>query len=200
MRVISSQCLVGFAFTNSYTVLSRSFMPEPASGARPSRLRTQDSKMATQHQRMEIHEGTMTTMDPRIGAASLMRRIREFATKKRLVFVGMVPAGISLGYLFCLGCAAGFVICKLCGGAEAGIQGRVRSIIIPLRNYELHLHHWVLSLVAAIASAIQGFFVIAPGLFYGVLGGLILQGILCYSDWHHIVKRRSMLGALEPAE
>jgi hypothetical protein len=156
--------------------------------------------MLTQHGDLEIHEDSMPTMACRVGAASLVRRLGEFATKKRLVLVGMVPAGISLGYLFCLGCAAGFVICKLCGGAEAGIQGRVRSVIIPLRNYELHLHHWVLSLFAAIASAIQGFFLIAPGLFYGVLGGLILQGILCYSDWHRIVKRRSILAALEPSE
>ena len=129
-----------------------------------------------------------------------LRRIQDFLTKKRLVFMGMVPAGISLGYLFVLGCAAGFVLCKWCGGAEAGIQGRVRSIIIPLRNYELHLHHWVLSLIAAVASALHGFFLVAPGLFYGVLGGLILQGIFCYNDWHQILKRREFLSVLEPLE
>jgi fructose-1,6-bisphosphatase/inositol monophosphatase family enzyme len=105
--------------------------------------------MATQHQGMENCTHTTPTVACPNGAVAVVRRLGEFATKKRLVLMGMVPAGITLGYLFCLGCAAGFVICKLCGGAEAGIQGRVRSIIIPLRNYELHLHHWVLSLVAA---------------------------------------------------
>ncbi len=116
------------------------------------------------------------------------------------MLVGMVPAGLTLGYLFYLGCAAGFFICKFCGGSESGIQGRVRSIIIPLRGHEIHLHHWLISLIATVTSAVQGFFLIAPGLFYGVLGGLMLQGILCYSDWHRVVRRRQLAAALEPVE
>ncbi len=120
--------------------------------------------------------------------------------RKKLVLLGLLPVGLTLGYLFYLGCAAGFAVCKLCGGAEAGIQGRVRSIIIPLRSYEIHLHHWLLSVIAASTSVVQGFFLIAPGLFYGVLGGLILQGVFCYSDWHRVVRRRCLAPELEQAE
>lgn len=114
--------------------------------------------------------------------------------------LSVLPVGIVLGYLFYLGCVLGYLICKYCGGVEAGVQGRVRSIIIPLSNYEIHLHHWLLSSMAAVVSAVQGFFLIAPGLFYGVLGGLILQGIVCYGDWHRIVRRRCLTPVLEQAE
>ena len=117
--------------------------------------------------------------------------------RKTLILLGLLPAGLTLGYLFYLGCAAGFFICKFCGGAQEGIQGRVRSVIIPLRNHELHLHHWLISVVATVASALHGFFLFAPGLFYGILGGLILQGILCYGDWHRILRRRNLLSVFD---
>lgn len=126
--------------------------------------------------------------------------LTRFDMRKKLVLLGLLPAAFSLGYLFYLGCAIGFAICKVCGGAESGIQGRVRSIVIPMHNHELHLHHWLLSVVAASTSALQGFFLIAPGLFYGVLGGLILQGIFCYNDWHRIVRRRALCPELDPAD
>lgn len=117
-------------------------------------------------------------------------RVGDGLLRKKVILLGLVPAGIALGYLFYLGCALGFAVCKYCGGEAAGVQGRIRSIIIPLQSYELHLHHWLLSTVAVITSAIQGFSVLAPGLFYGILGGLVLQGIYCYEDWHRILRRR----------
>jgi len=131
---------------------------------------------------------------------SLARALAKRGRVRALLIIGILPAGFTLGYLFYLGCAAGFLISKFCGGAESGIQGRVRSIIIPLRTHELHLHHWLLSVVATVASAMQGFFLIAPGLFYGILGGLILQGILCYEDWHRILKRRNLLAVFDVAD
>ena len=127
----------------------------------------------------------------------LLRAATRRGQRKTLILIGLLPAGLTLGYLFYLGCAAGFFICKACGGAGEGIQGRVRSIVIPLRTHELHLHHWLISVVATVASAVYGFFLIAPGLFYGILGGLILQGILCYNDWHRILKRRSFLSVFD---
>jgi len=127
-------------------------------------------------------------------------RLTRFGMRRKLVLLGLLPAGIGMGYLFYLGCAVGFAVCKFCGGADAGIQGRVRSIVIPLHNYEVHLHHWLLSLLAVATSALQGFFLVAPGLFYGILGGLVLQGIYCYNDWHRIVRRRILCPDLEPAD
>ncbi|HHE41053.1 MAG TPA: hypothetical protein ENL12_00185 [Dehalococcoidia bacterium] len=110
--------------------------------------------------------------------------------RRKVIVLGLVPAGIALGYFFYLGCALGFAASKYFGGRKAGVQGRIKSIVIPLKSYELHLHHWLLSAVAVTTSAIQGFSLLAPGLFYGILGGLVLQGIYCYEDWHRIVRRR----------
>jgi len=144
--------------------------------------------------------GAVRPGSPTGTATAIMRTMRAAirpGQRKILLLLGLLPAGLTLGYLFYLGCAAGFAISKFCGGAQEGIQGRVRSIIIPLRTHELHLHHWLISVVATVASAVHGFFLFAPGLFYGILGGLILQGILCYSDWHRIIKRKHLLHVLK---
>jgi len=125
---------------------------------------------------------------------------KDGGLRKKLVLLALLPSGIAWGYVFYLSCAAGFVISRYCGGEKSGRPGRVRSIIIPLRRYELHLHHWFLATLAAVSSAVQGFFLVRPELFYGVLGGLVLQGIYCYKDWHRIVKRRAMLPSLQQAD
>ena len=125
---------------------------------------------------------------------------KDGGVRKKLVLLALLPSGIAWGYVFYLSCAAGFVISHYCGGEESGRPGRVRSIIIPLRRYELHLHHWFLATLAAAGRAVQGFFLVRPELFYGVLGGLVLQGIYCYKDWHRIVRRRVILPALQQAD
>jgi len=120
--------------------------------------------------------------------------------RKKLVLLGLLPSGIALGYLFYLSIAVGFILSHLCGGETSGKRGRVRSLILPLRQYELHLHHWFLASVAAASSAIHGFSIGNPGVFYGILSGLMLQGIYCYTDWHRILRRKVLLPALEPVE
>lgn len=117
--------------------------------------------------------------------------------RKRLILFSLLAAGIGWGYLFYLCWAIGFAISKYCGGRKDGRPGRVRSIIIPWRRYELHLHHWFLFSLAGAISTASGFFLVAPELFYGFLSGLAFQGIYCYGDWHRIVKRKSVLLTLE---
>ena len=113
--------------------------------------------------------------------------------KRRKVILGLlVLAIIVLGYfsyyLCYLSWLVGFVAAKYGGGKREGKSGWVKSIVIPWRKYELHLHHWVLASLACAIAALKGFYIITPELFYGVLGGLIFQGIYCYSDWLRIIK------------
>jgi len=110
--------------------------------------------------------------------------------RKKLILISLLAAGIGWGYLFYLCWAIGFAMSKYCGGGKDGRPGRVRSIIIPCRRYELHIHHWFLSFLLGATSGAAGFFLVAPELFYGFLSGFVFQGIYCYSDWHRIVKRK----------
>lgn len=109
--------------------------------------------------------------------------------RKKIVLFTMLLAGIVLGYLFYFSWAFGFTLSKLCSGKRDGEPGRVKSIIIPWRRYRLHLHHWLLSAVVGVTSALSGFFLFRPELFYGFLSGLVFQGIYCYTDWYRILKK-----------
>jgi len=118
--------------------------------------------------------------------------------RKKLICIGLLPAGVGFGYLFYLSLVMGLAASKYFSGEKDGRSGRARSIIISWRRYELHLHHWLLSSLAGAIVAVQGSsLVIIPELFYGFLGGVVFQGIYCYSDWYRIVKRKNVTSTLE---
>ena len=110
----------------------------------------------------------------------------------------LILAAIVLGYLsFYLSYISwlvGFIVAKCGGGKQAGKPGRVKSIVISWRDYRLHLHHWVLAFVTSVICMTKGIHVIRPELIYGFLGGLIFQGIYCYSDWYRIIRLKAPVG------
>ena len=102
--------------------------------------------------------------------------------RKKIILGLLVLAAIVLGYISYISWFIGFAAAKYCGAKHAGKSGRIKSIIIPWRKYELHLHHWVIACLASAICAVQGFYLVDPALFYGFLGGLIFQGVYCYND------------------
>jgi hypothetical protein len=110
--------------------------------------------------------------------------------RKKVILISLLSAGFAFGYYFYLTWGIGFIISKFLGGKKSGIPGRLGSLKFNLHKYEIHLHHWFLSSLAGAAGAVTGYFLLAPDLFYGFLGGVLFQGIYCYNDWHRIVKRK----------
>lgn len=110
------------------------------------------------------------------------KKITLFSLFSTIIIVG---GYISFAFWF-----LGFVIAKFLGAKVDGKQGVVKSIVIPLGKYELHLHHWFVSLGIGILGIMRGVYVLSPEIFYGFLGGLVFQGIYCYHDWYKIVRFR----------
>ena len=103
-----------------------------------------------------------------------------------LFLVGLIVNWITVFFGLC-----GFLIAKYSGGKEDGIQGRVRSIIIPLGKFRLHLHHWLVFSLMMFIGLIKSIFIyIPPEIFYGLLSGLAWQGVYSYGDWHRVIYRR----------
>ncbi len=117
--------------------------------------------------------------------------------RKKLICIGLLPAGVGFGYLFYISWGIGLAVSKYFSGEKDGRPGRVKSIIISWRRYELHLHHWFLSSLAGAIIAVEGSSLVIPELLYGFIGGLVFQGIYCYSDWYRIVKRINITSTLE---
>ncbi len=113
--------------------------------------------------------------------------------KKKLVAIFLtIAASIMLGYLFLLGGLLGFLATKYWAGKTVGERGKARSIVIPFRGWGIHLHHWLYSLCLIGFSSATGFHFLTPAITYGLLGGLVFQGIYCYSDWYVILISRTL--------
>ncbi len=118
--------------------------------------------------------------------------------KKRLVAIlSTIVATITLGYPFFLSWLLGFLASKYVAGKSVGEQGKLRSMVIPFRRWEIHLHHWLYSLCLIGLYATTGMYFLTPAITYGLLGGLVFQGIYCYSDWHVILIGRNQTRAGE---
>ena len=111
--------------------------------------------------------------------------------KKKLVTILLtLVATFTLGYLFSLSLILGFLASKSVAGKSAGERGKIRSIIIPLKRWGIHIHHWLYSLGLIVLSYTIGIHFLTPTITYGLLGGSVFQGIYCYSDWHVVLINR----------
>ena len=110
--------------------------------------------------------------------------------RKKIVLISLIAVFIFLG-IFCYKTwFVAFAATKYLSGRTDGKQGIVRSIIIPWRNYQLHLHHWFLALIVGGVLVVKGFYLLAPEVSYGFLSAIIFQGIYCYGDWYRIIRKK----------
>jgi hypothetical protein len=108
--------------------------------------------------------------------------------KKKIAAAALtILATLIFSYLFIISIAIGFLASKSIAGKSTGERGKLRSILIPLGKWRIHLHHWLFSLWLISISIVTGMYFIAPGITYGTLGGATFQGIYCYKDWHIIL-------------
>jgi hypothetical protein len=117
--------------------------------------------------------------------------------RKKIVLISLIVGFCFFGVLCYKTWIIAFVITKCLSGRTDGKPGIVRSIIIPWRSYQFHLHHWLLALIIGGVCVIKGFYILAPAVSYGFLSAIIFQGIYCYGDWYRIIKRKSALPILE---
>ena len=119
--------------------------------------------------------------------------------KKLITILSIMISSIALGYLFFLSWLLGFLICKYISGKSVGERGKVRSIFVPLRRWEIHLHHWFCATCLLFYSITTGIYLLAPVISYGFLSGFIFQGIYCYSDWYAMIvsKHKTTPSAME---
>lgn len=114
----------------------------------------------------------------------LMRKLK--VNKKFLLSipVALISFEIYLGIIF------GYFLGKFISGKKPGERGLIKSIVINFGNRKLHLHHWLLSLGILLSNFWTSFSLPFPQFSLSFLGGLMIQGIICYPDWHRIFIRK----------
>lgn len=67
----------------------------------------------------------------------------------------------------------------------------IPSLLLNIRNYKLHIHHWLFGLIFGIFTISFDFLspLINP-IFFGFLAGIIFQGISNYPDWYKILVKQ----------
>ena len=88
--------------------------------------------------------------------------------------------------LVLVGALAGYLVAEYVAGKDEGEAGKVKSIRIRVREYVLHVHHWLYASVALV--------VLPPDIGHkafveAFLVGIIIQG-LTYSDFYKVVYKR----------
>ncbi len=115
-----------------------------------------------------------------------LKFIKPKLIKPTRLFLGMPLAVFSLEVYF--GIISGYLLTDFLSGKEAGLQGKIKSLAFNIGKWKIHLHHWLCGLGILVSL----FFInlSLPSFSFGILGGLIFQGIFCYSDWHRIIIKR----------
>jgi hypothetical protein len=117
-----------------------------------------------------------------------LKFIKPKLIKPKKLFFGMPVALFSLETFF--GAIFGYLLTDFFSGKEAGLQGRIKSLAFDLGQWRIHFHHWMWGLGILISVFIININLPFNHFSYGVLGGMIFQGISCYPDWHRIIMRK----------
>ena len=108
-------------------------------------------------------------------------------SKRKLLL--SIPLAV-ISFEIYLGVVIGYLGALVLAGKETGKQGTVKSLILDLGKYKVHLHHWVIGLGFMPVAWHCNLAFLSDQFFLGLMGGLICQGILCYSDWHQVIFRK----------
>ena len=104
-------------------------------------------------------------------------------------FLLSIPLALISLQIF-LGIVLGYFLGKLFSGKKPGQPGKIKSIIFYIGRYKLHLHHWLVFLSILILNLLTSLFFPFPKFSLSLLSGLMIQGIVCYPDWHRILVRQ----------
>jgi len=86
-----------------------------------------------------------------------------------------------------LSAIVGYLIAEYIGGAEEGGPAKIKSIRIKVKDYVLHVHHW---LYASVALVVMPSDIGHKTVIEAFLVGVIVQG-LTYKDFYKVVYRTS---------
>jgi len=95
---------------------------------------------------------------------------------------------------FLTGSSMGYFSGSFLAGSQTSQPGVIDSIILSFNGWQLHLHHWLISLglLIFLYSFLRKKYPISSFILafsFGILSGLIFQGIFCYDDWYKILIR-----------
>jgi len=110
--------------------------------------------------------------------------------KKKIIFLFLIGAVFYGYFLMILGMIWGYFLAKFLAGEKTGQPPKFfKSLIIKIKDYQLHFHHWLFSSLILVLGIIFQIPIIYNKLILGFLLGIVWQGINDYKDWKVIIKK-----------
>jgi len=110
--------------------------------------------------------------------------------KSKKLFLGMPVAVFSPEIFF--GALSGYLLTDFFSGKEAGLQGKMKSLAFDIGRWRIHFHHWLWGLGILLSILLININLPFHQFSFGILGGMIFQGISCYPDWHKIIVKKEI--------
>ena len=107
---------------------------------------------------------------------------------KHKILLGVSLAIIS--FQIYLGVLLGYFVAAFGAGKRTGEQGKIKSFVFETGSYKFHLHHWVIGIGILPLALHTDLSFLSNKFFSGLAGGLVFQGITCYSDWHKLIVKK----------
>ena len=84
----------------------------------------------------------------------------------------------------------GFLVASFSSGRQTGVCGRLKSVRLRIKNYVIHVHHWLYGVfaLAGVSQYSETHSISHEHVVYAFLIGLIIQG-LTYRDFYKLIYR-----------
>ena len=115
-----------------------------------------------------------------------MSEVQKTKVKKVLPAV-ILATSFYYSFLFAFGLLLGYFAAKIYCKKLNIDENSDRRIFIELgENWKIHLHHWILGIIAlALVWVIDYFYL--PTFFVGAIAGIVAHDIYDYNDWYKVL-------------
>jgi len=116
---------------------------------------------------------------------AIKKAVQKIKANYVLVLLSLIFLYSSLSIY--MGMILGYLSGRIFAGKKEKEQGIIKSLIIHLKDWQIHIHHWFWAVgLLALAFVFNWYF---PKLAYGFLGGVALHGFYSYGDWYKIITK-----------
>ena len=91
-----------------------------------------------------------------------------------------------IAFVLILGVLVGFFLAEMLSGRREHEQGIIHSIAWDTKKYNIHIHHWIIALLALLVLVLLDYY---NDVVYGLLLGILIQG-LTYGDFYKVIRLR----------
>ena len=110
-----------------------------------------------------------------------MAKVKKFIFPGTTLLISLYISG-----LFAVGIVFGY-FCTLIFHKKVTEKEIVKPIFLNFGKWKIHFHHWIIGGVSLLVIWLGGWMSIAPRIFLGLIGGMVVHDFYSDRHWYKIV-------------